>query len=190
MRVRVGIRDIEVIYGNASTDETGLAQWHSCFRLSGDTLDFGKLTMHHVDLTMIDASQHRWSGSSNQIYARGMLVAFLTDVAMLDSSKGKWSAETLLRQLVAAHRPPAVPVDGNEAVLGVMRSREELRQIADDYVAGTKPIDWTLYLQKAGLEAQQRDQLTTVSVIAKPNGRQKDLLDKLGYNNWLKLSSK
>jgi len=60
MRVRVGIRDIEVIYGNASTDETGLAQWHSCFRLSGDTLDFGKLTMHHVDLTMIDASQHPW----------------------------------------------------------------------------------------------------------------------------------
>lgn len=25
-----------------------------------DTLDFGKLTMHHVDLTMIDASQHPW----------------------------------------------------------------------------------------------------------------------------------
>jgi len=154
----------------------------------GRAFDIDRFTSRQGSL--IDASQHRWSGSSNQIYARGMLVAFLTDVAMLDSSKGKWSAETLLRQLVAAHRPPAVPVDGNEAVLGVMRSREELRQIADDYVAGTKPIDWTLYLQKAGLEAQQRDQLTSVSVIAKPNGRQKDLLDKLGYNNWLKLSSK
>jgi hypothetical protein len=29
-------------------------------RLSGGTLDFGKLTMHHVDLTMIDASQDPW----------------------------------------------------------------------------------------------------------------------------------
>ena len=26
----------------------------------GGTLDFGKLTMHHVDLTMIDASQDPW----------------------------------------------------------------------------------------------------------------------------------
>jgi hypothetical protein len=52
--------DIEVVYGNAGTDETRLAQWHNFLRLSGGTLDFGKLTMHHVDLTMIDASQDPW----------------------------------------------------------------------------------------------------------------------------------
>jgi hypothetical protein len=58
--VRVSIPDIEVIYGNAGTDETSLAKWHNFLRLSGGTLDFGKLTMHHVDLTMIDASQDPW----------------------------------------------------------------------------------------------------------------------------------
>jgi hypothetical protein len=58
--VRVRPPDIEVIYGHASNDETRLAQWHNFLRLSGGTLDFGKLTMHHVDLTMIDASQDPW----------------------------------------------------------------------------------------------------------------------------------
>ncbi len=58
--VRVSVPDIEVIYGNTPNDETSLAQWHNFLRLRGGTLDFGKLTMHHVDLTMIDASQDPW----------------------------------------------------------------------------------------------------------------------------------
>jgi hypothetical protein len=58
--VRISPPDIEVIYGNAGNDDARLAQWHNFLRLSGGTLDFGKLTMHHVDLTMIDASQDPW----------------------------------------------------------------------------------------------------------------------------------
>jgi hypothetical protein len=52
--------DIEVIYGNAPNNDSQLAKWHNFLRLNGGTLDFGKLTMHHVDLTMVDASQDPW----------------------------------------------------------------------------------------------------------------------------------
>lgn len=52
--------DIEVIYGNAPNDDAQLAKWHNFLRLEGGTLDFGKLTMHNVDLTLIDASQDPW----------------------------------------------------------------------------------------------------------------------------------
>jgi hypothetical protein len=58
--VRVNIPDIEVIYGNAPNDEARLARWHNFLRLSGGSLDFGKLTMHNVDLTLIDASDDPW----------------------------------------------------------------------------------------------------------------------------------
>ena len=58
--VRVRIPDLEVIYGNAGDDETRLSQWHNFLQLTGGTLDFGKLTMHHVDLTMVDASKDPW----------------------------------------------------------------------------------------------------------------------------------
>lgn len=58
--VRVHFPDIEVIYGNAPNDEASLAQWHNFLRLRNGTIDFGKLTMHYVDLTMIDASKDPW----------------------------------------------------------------------------------------------------------------------------------
>ena len=58
--VRVAVPDIEVIYGGVSDEEAELARWHNFLRLSGGTIDFGKLTMNHVDLTMIDASSEPW----------------------------------------------------------------------------------------------------------------------------------
>ena len=58
--VRVAPPDLEIIYGNAPNDQAQLAQWHNFLRLRGGTLDFGKLTMHKVDLTMIDASSDAW----------------------------------------------------------------------------------------------------------------------------------
>jgi hypothetical protein len=54
--------DIEVVYGNARNDEVKLAQWHNFLRLSGGTINFGKLTMHQADLTMIDVSDTPWFG--------------------------------------------------------------------------------------------------------------------------------
>ena len=52
--------DIEAVYGNAPNDDAQLAQWHNFLRLKGGTLNFGKLTMHNVDLTLIDASHDAW----------------------------------------------------------------------------------------------------------------------------------
>ena len=58
--VRVKVPDIEVIYGNAPNDSTQLAQWHNFIRFRNGAVDFGKLTMHNADLTMIDAANEPW----------------------------------------------------------------------------------------------------------------------------------
>ncbi|HEY3988726.1 MAG TPA: hypothetical protein VGM02_05460 [Acidobacteriaceae bacterium] len=58
--VRVKVPDIEVVYGNAPNDPSQLAQWHNFIRFRNGAIDFGKLTMHHVDLTMIDAAKEPW----------------------------------------------------------------------------------------------------------------------------------
>jgi hypothetical protein len=58
--VRVKVPDIEVIYGNAPNDPTQLAQWHNFIRFRNGALNFGKLTMHNADLTMIDAANEPW----------------------------------------------------------------------------------------------------------------------------------
>ena len=58
--VEVRVPDIEVIYGNAPNDPIQLAQWHNFLRFRNGALNFGKLTMHHADLTMIDAANEPW----------------------------------------------------------------------------------------------------------------------------------
>lgn len=58
--VRVVNPDIEVMYGDAQNDAARTEQWHNFLALKGGTLDFGKLTMRHVDLIMIDASKDAW----------------------------------------------------------------------------------------------------------------------------------
>jgi predicted metalloprotease with PDZ domain len=117
-----------------------------------------------------------------------MLVAFLCDLALLSKSKGKRSVETLLQDLYAKHRKPAAPADGNTVVLTLLRSNPELVPIVNKYVTGVDKIEWTAELALAGIKDEDAGPVTSLRVMEKPRGRQKALLDKLGYNNWRKLS--
>ncbi len=142
-------------------------------------------------VSLIEASKNRWTGDNNtQIYARGMLVAFLCDLALLEKSKGKRSVTNLLRKLYEDHKPPNIEEDGNEAVLKLLRSNSELIPIIDRNITGAESVDWSVLIKAAGLEVDLTDKTTNLKVTAKPSGRQKDLLDKLGYNSWRKLSLK
>ena len=58
--VRVVSPDIEQVYGNAEKDVARIEQWRNFLRLEDGTIDFGKLTMHHVDLIMVDLSDDAW----------------------------------------------------------------------------------------------------------------------------------
>ena len=58
--VRIVNPDLEEIYGDAQEAVTKVEQWRNFLRLSDGTLDFGKLTMHHVDLIMVDLSDDAW----------------------------------------------------------------------------------------------------------------------------------
>ena len=59
-KVRVVTPDIEEVFGNAEDAVTKVEQWRNFLRLNDGTIDFGKLTMHHVDLIMVDLSNDAW----------------------------------------------------------------------------------------------------------------------------------
>jgi hypothetical protein len=59
-KVRVVSPDIEEVYGNAEETVNKVEQWRNFLRLTGGKLDFGKLTMHNVDLVMVDLSNDAW----------------------------------------------------------------------------------------------------------------------------------
>jgi predicted metalloprotease with PDZ domain len=139
-------------------------------------------------LSLLEASAARWAGNETQVYARGMVTAFLCDLALLRESNGKRSVETLLRELFAGRRYDDTPEDGNTVVLRILESHTELNPITKQYIRGNTPIDWGALIAAAGLENEPGTPATRLRVSTKLTGKQKTLLDKLGYNSWRKLT--
>jgi hypothetical protein len=105
--VTVAQPDLVLVYGNANDNEAALAQWHNFLRFQGGTLDFGKLSMHPVDLTLIDASNDPWfdldlvnyqaqlvNGYSRMTANQGLEI-FMPDVDELTSKKAGQKSVTL-----------------------------------------------------------------------------------------------
>jgi predicted metalloprotease with PDZ domain len=129
----------------------------------------------------------RWSGSNNNLYAKGLIVAFLCDMALLRESKGRRSLKDVFRALYRKHRKSnEIQEDGSVAILSILNSYPELRSIVQNYIMGAAKISWQNELGLAGIDFDGRK----LSIKPKLNGRQKDLLDKLGYNQSLKLLEK
>lgn len=137
--------------------------------------------------SLIESSANRWTGGDTQTYARGMLVAFLCDIAIIRGSKGKDSSDGILRQIYTAHPMSGVRQDGNAVVIKALQDRG-LISIIDKYITGTENIAWKTDLEAIGIEATEENFTVRLKVKEKPGGRQKAFLEKLGYNNWRKLS--
>ncbi len=140
--------------------------------------------------SLVESSKNRWSGANKQVYARGMLAAFLCDLALLRESKGKRSISEIFRKVYQKHRVPNSPEEGNAAILKVLKSYPELDSMIEKYITGTEKINWKTDLESAGIKAEEENFVVRLKVKANPNGKQKDLLDELGYNNWRKISGK
>ena len=59
-KVHIVNPDLEEVYGNAAKDVERVEQWRNFLRFHNGTIDFGKLTMHQVDIIMIDLSNDPW----------------------------------------------------------------------------------------------------------------------------------
>jgi predicted metalloprotease with PDZ domain len=141
-------------------------------------------------VSLIESSKNRWSGASGQVYARGMLVAFLCDLAILKQSRGKRSINDIFREIYQKHRVPNESADGNAAILKILNNYSELNLIIESYVKGSENINWKTDLESVGIETKEENSFIKLNVKTKLSGKQKDLLDKLGYNNWRKISEK
>ncbi len=137
--------------------------------------------------SLIDASRDRWNGANTQVYARGMLVAFLIDIALLSNSKGKDSVARIFQEIYTEHRLGKQPEDGNTAILRRFESDPTIREITEKYIRGAEMLEWQTPLAAIGIESRTDLSGTKLTVKTKPSGRQKDLLNKLGYNSWRNL---
>lgn len=149
-----------------------------------DLADWGASEGRNVSL--LEASQNRWTGANNFIYAKGLVTAFLCDLTLLRESGGKRNLKDVFRRLYQKHRSPNEIEDGNTAILNILNSYPELRPVVQNYIQGKSKIDWQKDLETAGIEFDGRK----LKIMTNLSGRQKDLLDKLGYNQWRKILDK
>lgn len=119
-------------------------------------------------------------------YARGMMVAFLTDLKVLGNSGGKNDVGKSLRDLFAQNLRGPRGGSASDALKTVVTDQTLMKR----YVEGAEVVDWTGDLAVAGIESKQTGRTTTLAVAAKLNGRRKEILDRLGYNNWRNIGNK
>jgi predicted metalloprotease with PDZ domain len=148
---------------------------------SANNLDSGKLSL-------IEASNSRWLGSNRAIYTKGFIVAFLCDLAIVKESKGKQSLSDVFRMLWKKHKMPNKTEDGNSAILKIFEDFPEVRELLQNYVSGKTKLEFQNELEFFGLEYQKSEH--KLAVLENLSGKQKDYLDKLGYNQWRKLLEK
>lgn len=135
--------------------------------------------------TLLELAKDRNERHGTELYARGLLVAFMSDVALLQRSRSS-SVENLLREVFKKHHRSASAADGNTAVLGIMKSRRELVPIVRRFIEGSEKADLSDAMKAVGLRFEADSGRQMLKVVEKPSGRQRAILDKLGYNNWRK----
>jgi len=138
-------------------------------------------------LSLAMAGDTRWSGNALTLYSRGMLAAFILDVELLQRSKGKHSLEDVLRKLFGEHnRRKGSKAEAVPAILEAFGAFDSTGQLAKELLDRTEPLDLTAVLENSGFEFS--DYGRGLKAKEKPDSKEKAILNKLGYNNWRKLS--
>lgn len=91
------------------------------------------------DLSLIDASERRWTSGNSTVYDKGMLVAFLYDLAIKKDSRGKMWLGSLYKNLFA--RSAAQPANGNEVIIQLLSSNAAGADLAKSYIEGRRELD-------------------------------------------------
>jgi predicted metalloprotease with PDZ domain len=91
------------------------------------------------DLSLIDASERRWTSGNATVYDKGMLVAFLYDLAIRKNSAGKLWLGNIYKELFT--RWAAQPANGNDVIIQLLSSTPAGAELAKSYIEGQGELD-------------------------------------------------
>lgn len=172
--------------------KTGIALNQISFRDFLNTLEqaYNLGNRRSQPISLIQASKNRWLSENSSVYSKGLAVAFLFDIALIKQSGGRRDLISLLNQIYEKHKNPNKPEDANTAIIKFFENYKELSPIINDYVLGPEKLNFEKYLTQTGIEISTPGTDIKFRVKDDLSGREKDFLNKLGYNNWRKTLSK
>jgi predicted metalloprotease with PDZ domain len=132
-------------------------------------------------VSLIEASERRWTSPGSFVYDKGMLVAFLYDLIVRQESGGKTTLADCYRHLfnggVADH------AQGNEAIIRLLGSSPAVNDFTRVYVENSRQLELEKVLPSYGLQLDSSGQRSELTVSREVNEDQKRLLRSLGYRN-------
>jgi hypothetical protein len=136
---------------------------------------------HPDDLSLIDASERRWTTSGSFVYDKGMLAAFLFDLLLRTESAGKTTLADKYRELFA--RTATDHVNGNEVIIAVLGSSPAAKDFSKSYIENNTRLELERLLPAYGLTLDASGRSSQLRVSRGLNPAQKQLLRSLGYRD-------
>ncbi|HST52969.1 MAG TPA: hypothetical protein VLJ61_13240 [Pyrinomonadaceae bacterium] len=134
------------------------------------------------EISLPEASERRWSGSTALVYHKGMLVAFLYDLTLMRQTNGRQWLGDVYRELFRRYGRGGERADGNRAVIDALGSMTGARDFVSRYVEGASEISLDTLIEPFGLRIEPGGARTHIGVADAPEHAQRELLRKLGYN--------
>lgn len=131
------------------------------------------------DLSLIEASERRWTTPGTLVYDKGMLVAFLYDLKIRKETGGKLTLADRYRELFSGR--VAANADANDAIIALLDSSPAMSGFAKSHVASIAKVELEQVLPAYGLTMDVSGSQSQLRVNSELNAEQKQLLRSLGY---------
>jgi predicted metalloprotease with PDZ domain len=130
------------------------------------------------DLSLVEASERRWTTPGSFVYDKGMLVAFLYDLLVMKESGGKTTLADKYRALFS--RPAADGANGNDVIISVLGLSPAARDLTKSYIENSTKFELERLLPAYGLTLDSSGTSSRLQVNRELTADQKRLLSSLG----------
>ncbi|MEP6920182.1 MAG: hypothetical protein ABI967_03575 [bacterium] len=130
-------------------------------------------------LSLLEASERRWTTASSFVYEKGMLVALLYDLSLRRNSKGNASLSDLYPQLF--HSPRPAGPSGSEFIMGILDSQSGMDEFSKRFIRSPGRLELLDLLAPFGIKVETAGAHTRLAVIKELSTEQRKILRSLGY---------
>jgi predicted metalloprotease with PDZ domain len=130
-------------------------------------------------LSLIEASEKRWTGASSAVYDKGMLLAFLYDLELRYETRGE--SRLSIRYAELFRRYAAKTVNANDAIMSLLISSPGTERLLRSYVENRRKLELAETIKRYGLAIEPTPGGTDLKIVTDPTQDQRRLLKSLGY---------
>ncbi|MBA3513428.1 MAG: hypothetical protein H0T77_03515 [Pyrinomonadaceae bacterium] len=133
----------------------------------------------HDRLSLIEASERRWTAAPSFVYDKGMLVAFIHDLTLRQLTRSRTSGADIYPQLF---RTAATgPGNANEVIMSILNRQPGMKQFFERYIQNSGDIALDATIAPYGLRVETSNFRTRIRINKELTVEQQRVLRSLGY---------